>query len=157
MNKVKPSWRLIHFLVNNTFSPVLFTTSVSTRRKRERERKKYCFIAAALHDSDSITAAASQTGASCLRVLIHLHSEVTRRRVLCRAVFLYLLNKILDAPSSTSHLSPTMRLFHLKRSAAKGHLPDSFPPSSALPTAVARALRVSLHGYFTNGARHWRN
>lgn len=91
----------------------------------KEKKKKGCVR----RDAESITATALHTGAPCLQVLIHLHSEVTRRRVSRRAVFLYLLNKILNAapsPSSSSSRapSPTIQFFRFNQRLRK---PRPFP------------------------------
>lgn len=117
--------------------PSLFRMSMSTRGgKKEKGWVR--------RDADSITATAAQTGAPCLRVLIHLHSEVTRRRVSRRAVFLYLLNKILNAPSSSSRApSPTMQFFHFNQRLRKPR-PRPFPQRCLVRSACHYMVTLQM-------------
>lgn len=112
-----------HRLSGEQHPPPLRSSERACRRGGKK-KKKGCVR----RDAESITATAPQTGAPCLQVLIHLHSEVTRRRESRRAVFLYLLNKILNAapPSSSSSRapSPTIQFFRFNQRLRK---PRPFP------------------------------
>lgn len=104
------------------------------------KKKKGCVR----RDGDSTTAMAPQTGAPCLRVSIHLHSEVTRWRVSRRAVFLYLLNKNLYAPSSSSRApSPTIQFFHFNQRLPKPR-PRPFPRQWLVRTACHYTVALQM-------------